>query len=275
VTDASDRSPEERARDGWPALLAAYATESVASVAAFAPTLDLSYGPHPRQRFDLYRAVGPRRGTLAYFHAGFWQSRDKADFRFLAPAFAAEGLDVAMVNYPLCPDVTLRQVVEAARQAVPAILAQAPGPLIVAGHSAGGHLAVELALSDLDRAERRIDGIVAVSGVYDLPPLIGTPLNDRLQLDIAEARALSPLSRLRPGLPPAVSTFGGLEPADFREGSAAAHASWAAEGAGCRLFPVDQADHFCILREFTDPASALHTAILALSSAPFKGLGTV
>ena len=71
------------------ALLAAFDEESAEAVRALRPDRDLSYGKDPRQRFDLFRARAAR-ATIAYFHAGYWQSRDKAQFRFLAPALVAQ-----------------------------------------------------------------------------------------------------------------------------------------------------------------------------------------
>jgi arylformamidase len=104
-----------------PPLLAAFEAEGTAAVATLRPALDVSYGPHPRQRFDFFTAGTPA-GTIAYFHAGYWQSRDKAQFRFLAPFVTGEGFNLAVVNYPLCPDVTVADLTEAVRDAVPAIL---------------------------------------------------------------------------------------------------------------------------------------------------------
>ena len=214
-----------------PPLLAAYEREGAEAVAALRPALDLSYGPHPRQRFDLFRAA-PSRGLLAYLHAGYWQSRDKAQFRFVAPPFVAAGLSVAVVNYPLCPDVTLAELTEAVRGAVPALLAAADAPsVIVAGHSAGAHLAVELAMTDWaargggDAAP--IAGVVGLSGVYDLQPLLATPLNERLRLDPASAAAASLLDRITSGLPPAVLAVGGAETAAFADQTARMAAAWA------------------------------------------------
>jgi arylformamidase len=231
-------------------LLADFNAESEAAIAAFAPRLDIRYGGHKREVFDLFVSPEPWRGTLAYFHAGYWQGRDKAQFRCLAVPFMAAGIDVALVNYPLCPDVPLRRLVRSAKASIPEIL-HAVGSmgrggegLIAAGHSAGGHIAVELAL-----AGARVNAIIAISGIYELAPLLATRLNDKLRLDADEARAMSPLHRIAGPLPPALFIVGGLETPEFHAQSEAMHQAWRAAGPSTYL-QIAGADHFSVLRHF-------------------------
>jgi arylformamidase len=263
--DASTAYLHGQLRPSQGPLLEAFAAESEAALAAFGPTLDIPYGEHPRERFDLFASALPSRGTLAYFHAGFWQSRDKAQFRFLAPAFLAQGVDVALVNYPLCPDVTLRRLVESARSSIPAILSHLDGlgrgraQVVAAGHSAGGHLAVELALTDWTArglAHSPIGAILPISGIYELAPLLATRLNDKLRLDPDEARALSPLHRVRGALPPAHFLVGGLETPEFRAQTEAMHEAWREGGGVSSLQEVAGADHFSVLRELAVSGAA-------------------
>lgn len=203
-------------------LFAAFARESDAASAMADVTFDIPYGPHPRARFDHFAAPGAGT-TLVYLHGGYWQARDKAQFRFIAPAWIAAGVSVVLANYPLCPDVTLAALTEAVRDLIPA-LGDRAGRIVVMGHSAGAHLAVELALTDWSaRGITRppIGYIVGLSGIYDLVPLRATPLNDKLRLDAAEARDASPLYRLQPGLPPALFATGAHETAAFHDQTAA------------------------------------------------------
>jgi arylformamidase len=232
------------------ALLEAFVTEGEAAVAAYAPLLGIAYGGHERELFDLFVSPDPWRGTLAYFHAGYWQGRDKAQFRFLASAFMAAGVDVALVNYPLCPDVSLRQLLRSAQASIPEILrtlrerGRCGKDLIAAGHSAGGHIAVELAL-----AGAPISAVIAISGIYELAPLLATKLNDKLRLDAAEARAMSPLHRVAGPLPPALFIVGGEETPEFRAQSEAMHLAWRTGGRSTYQ-QVEGADHFSVLRHF-------------------------
>jgi arylformamidase len=237
---------------------------------ALRTALDVPYGAHPRQRFD-YFAASWAEATFAYFHAGYWQARDKSQFHFIAPALLDAGFNVALVNYPLCPDVTLEALTEAVRDFVPAVRGQKGVvglPLITAGHSAGAHLSVELALTDW--AARgvppdAISGVVALSGIYDLEPLVATPINDNLRLDAAAARAASPIHRLRNGLPPALFGVGGLETAAFQAQNAQMCATWEQRGNFGSTLVVDDADHFSLLRGLTERRSPLFVAVGELS----------
>jgi arylformamidase len=231
-------------------LLKDFAAESEAAVAAYAPLLDVAYGTHEREVFDLFISPQPWRGTMAYFHAGYWQGRDKEQFRFLSPPFMAAGIDIALVNYPLCPDVSLRQIVRSAEASIPAILrmvretGRGGERLIAAGHSAGGHIAAELAL-----AGAPVSAVVAISGIYELAPLRATSLNDKLRLDAGQAHAMSPLHRVAGMLPPALFMVGGLETPEFQAQSAAMHLAWRAAGQSTYR-QIEDADHFSVLRHF-------------------------
>ncbi len=261
-------------RPSFPTLLAGFAAHNAAAVAHSDCMFDVRYGPRTRQTFDFFTARAPCRGTLLYFHAGYWQSRDKSGFRFIAPAFVECGLNVALVNYPLCPDVSLAELVQACGMAPAAVAAHAAvsggnaGPLIAAGHSAGGHIAIELALAasaDAAPSRPRIAAVVALSGIYDLMPLIATTLNRNLRLDADSAAALSPLHRAAPGAPPAVFVVGAAETPAFIEQSRRMHEAWMATGNRSHLQIVDGADHFSLLLQFTQPGNALHTEVVALA----------
>jgi arylformamidase len=255
---------EGQARPGFPALLADFEARSRAAVAAGGCTLDLRYGPHARQVFDFFPARGRHRGTLAYFHAGYWQSRDKSGFRFIAPAYAQAGLHVALVNYPLCPEVSLSALVEAAQACVPVIRGHAGGngTLLLAGHSAGAHIAVELALAQQDDAA--IAGVVALSGIYELAPLLATTLNHKLRLDAASAHAGSPLHRVRAIAAPALFAVGAAETPAFVAQSRDFHQAWTAAGNRGALHIEPAADHFSLLQAFASPGSTLFTQVLGL-----------
>jgi arylformamidase len=259
---------EGQSRPGFAALLAAYEAESRTALATETCVLDVRYGPLERQTFDFFAARNRPRGTLAYFHAGYWQSRDKSTFRFIAPAYTAAGLNVALVNYPLCPTVLLPELIEAAKACLAAIRAQAASdgaphlPLVLSGHSAGAHIAAELALSDAEG----LAGVVAMSGIYDLAPLVGTSLNQKLRLDPASAAACSPIHRMRAGLPPALVVVGDEETPAFIEQSRRFDEAWNKAGNRSALHLAPQADHFSLLRQFSSPGSRLFDQVCAFFS---------
>jgi arylformamidase len=254
-------------RPSQAALFEHYAAESELAVRVMQPALDLAYGPHPRQTLDLFRAEGQARAVVAYFHAGYWQSRDKSGFRFLAPPLTADGFDVALINYPLSPELDVMEIVTAAAAALPVLAAMTDNaPLILVGHSAGAQIAVELAMSAA-RVSAPIAGIVSISGVFDLEPLLDTSVNAKLELDTASARAASPLHRVRPGAPRTLFAVGALETRAFQGQTARMAKAWADAGNAASELIVPDADHFSILSELGREHGALRAAIGELAAA--------
>ena len=168
-------------RPHWAETIAGFARRSEATAARPGVRTDLSYGPHPRQRFDVVPAEGAARVSLIWLHPGYWQMRDRRAFRFLGETFAALGCDAVFADYPLAPEYGVAEITEAVRALVPAVRAEARArlgralPIVAAGHSAGAHLAVELALTEPSHtgfSDDPVAAVLAVSGVYDLAPLV-------------------------------------------------------------------------------------------------------
>ncbi|MEA3263258.1 MAG: alpha/beta hydrolase [Pseudomonadota bacterium] len=254
-------------RPSQAALFEHYAAENARAVSMGAPELDLAYGPHPRQTLDLFRTAQPRRGVVAYLHAGYWQSRDKSGFRFLAPPLTADGFDAALINYPLSPELDVMAIVTAAAAALP-VLAELTdqAPLLLVGHSAGAQIAVELAMAAQGQASP-IAGILSISGVFDLEPLLDTSVNAKLGLDPASARAASPIHRVRPGAPHTLFAVGALETQAFQGQTARMAQAWADAGNVANELTVPDADHFSILTELCREDGALKAALGALAPA--------
>lgn len=268
-------------RPAFPAMLADYEARGARAVQSERCELDLPYGSQPRETFDLFvPQSGTARGVLVYFHAGYWQSRDKSGFRFLAPAFTRRGLHVALVNYPLCPATDLTALLDSARRSIPAIRAHVAArtgaatqalpaeahvrrsmPLIVSGHSAGAHIAIELALT---RPTLDVTAVIALSGIYDLSPLVDTTLNRNLRLDAGSARTHSPLFRAAPCSAPALFAVGGGETTAFVEQSRRMHDAWVASGNCSTLEIVREADHFSVLGELVTGGSALSEQVMQM-----------
>lgn len=239
-------------RESFAALFASFEERNTHALAHPGWALDVPYGAHPREVFDFRAAEGTSHGLLLYWHAGYWQFRDKAQFRFLAPALNALGWDVALLNYPLCPDVRVADITASTARALRGVLAHqgtaAPTqPVVLCGHSAGAHLAVELALQHAGVSAPRIGGVVAISGVFDLRPLRETSFNARLQLDAASAEACSPVCRARPGAAPALFVVGGTETPAFHAQTQAMAAQWRAQGNTTHTVTVADTDHFSVL----------------------------
>ena len=177
------------------------------------------------------------------------------------PALTADGFDVAIVNYPLSPDMSVSDIVAASFASIPALAALTNNsPMILIGHSAGAQIAIELGMLS-HNVDSIVKGIVAISGVYDLAPLIDTSVNEKLGLDLASALAASPLYRVVSGAPPAVFAVGALETRSFHEQTARMSEAWAFAGNASALVTISDADHFSILNELCPDNGKLRTAV--------------
>jgi acetyl esterase/lipase len=163
----------------------------------------LPYGEHPREAFDLFLPDGPEKGIVVFFHGGFWRMGGRELFSHLAAGALARGRACALPSYPLCPEMRIAEITRSIARALPAMAREVAGPILLCGHSAGGHLALRMACPDAGLPEEvaaRIAGVLAISPLSDLAPLREMPMNADLRLDPAEARAESPVHHTAPEL---------------------------------------------------------------------------
>ncbi|MBL0948011.1 alpha/beta hydrolase [Brevundimonas sp.] len=207
----------------------------------------IAYGPGPREVIDLFTPEGRADAPVAIFlHGGYWQALDGAAFHGIAPALLGHGVAVALPTYDLAPSVSLGQILRQVRTATELIRARAGYRPLVFGHSAGGHMAAALL------SEGRAGAAVAISGVFDLAPLLKTSLNEALRLDPLMANALSPIHWPVPdGSSPGGTTLdcwvGAGESAEFRRQSQAMADRWGAAGADTRVVELAGLNHFTVL----------------------------
>ena len=219
------------------------------------------------------QGAGPGAGDRAVFHGGYWQSRDKSQFRFMAGAWAKAGFNVALAGYRLCRHLRARSHCKHPGSAIgrrPRLAGpQRNLPIILAGHSAGAHLAIELALAWKTRnpATATLAGVVAISGIYDLTPLVPTTLNERLRLDLSQARQCSPIFRVQGGISPRHSWSAARKP----QPSCGKAGKWRNTGprmAIRHLQALYGQDHFSVLAMLTADHGPLAEQALAFISRP-------
>jgi arylformamidase len=227
---------------------------------------DLRYGAGPRALIDYFPAPAAARrpGLLIYLHGGYWQELSKDDSAFLAPAWHEAGFAHAVVGYTLAPAATLPAIVDECRAAIAWLQAHAdtlgfdPAQIVVAGSSAGGHLAAACGDGTVP-----LRGIVPVSGIFDVAPLIGTSIDAALHLDAATAAALD-LLRTSRRFCAAVVAWGEIETSEFKRQSRAFAARLASEEIPCTALEIRGRNHFDVVFELRDPGSALFAAAHAL-----------
>lgn len=232
-----------------PAIIAAWARDAAAYREARPPRV-VRYGEGARHTFDVFDA-GPGPAVM-FIHGGYWQALDKSFFSHMARGLNALGVSVAAPSYDLCPDVRIGDIVEQIRDACAALHRTTQAPVIVSGHSAGGHLAACLLAT-----EAHVPAAYAISGLFDLVPLIPTSINTALRLDAGEAEALSPLAWPAPEGKALDAVVGGEESSEYLRQSAAIVAAWGEAGAAARYEEVAGANHFTVIAPLADPESAM------------------
>lgn len=237
-------------------------------------SLDIPYGPGPRQTLDVFApdaafATG-FAPVLVVVHGGDWRALDKSDYSFLAASFADEGALVVVPNHDLCPAVGIERIAMQMTQALAWVWRNAaahggdPSRVVLAGHGSGGHLATMLSCCDWklvarDLPRRLIQGTLSLSGLHDLAPLRQVSfLREDLSLDAASVRRLSPARFPPPAAPHQLFTLvGALESEEFLRQARLMRDAW-----GPRAVPVCETlpgcNHFTLLHDLADPQGRSH-----------------
>ncbi len=262
TADAEAQYNNRAAVPDHPLVMARWKAEAAAARAAH-PSERLAYGPGEREVIDLFESK-PGAPVVVFIHGGYWQALDPSWFSWIAPPLLAHGVSVAIPAYDLCPDVRLGRIIAQMRKAAELLRARTGARPVVTGHSAGGHLAACLL------SEGRASAAVAISGVFDLAPLVHTSLNAALNLDALEAAALSPIHWPPPngGAPGGTvldCVVGGDETPAFLRQSRAMAELWAEKGATARFEALPGLNHFTVLDPLADAASGLVRRIVDLA----------
>jgi len=260
LTDAYDNTAHTPGAAAYPKRWGAASAAFRERMAARAD-LGLRYGPGARQRFDLFHPEGDAAGLVMFIHGGYWLRFDRSDWSWLAAGPLARGWAVAMPSYTLAPEARISQITLEIATALATAADRVAGPIVVTGHSAGGHLSARMRCRDVNltgAVADRIARVVPISPLADLRPLMQTAMNAELGLDPAEAVAESPM--LARDLRPAetVVWVGGAERPVFLD-----QARWLAEAwAGTSLTVLSGAHHFDVIDGLATADSQLTEALV-------------
>jgi len=258
-----------------PQIFARWAEQSAATRRLRACLIDLPYGETASERLDLFPARSDSAPLLVYIHGGYWRSLDKSDFSWLAPPFVNHGVSVALLNYGLAPKTSMEEIVRQMLRAHAWLyrngdrLGFDPSRIYVAGHSAGAHLTAMMmaALWPAYGADLPADLVkagLAVSGIYDLEPLLHAPfIQADLKLTAKRARLLSPVHMPPATDRPLYTAVGALESSEFRRQTALIGKAWPRNLT--RHFTLPNLHHLNVIEELANPASPLFDAALEMT----------
>lgn len=208
------------------------------------------YGADVRQWFEASLDPTSPDRAVVFVHGGYWRALRAEDHRACLMGLAQLSPSIVNLEYRLIPSVTMNAQIGDIRAGLTGLLAQLPvnAKLVLVGHSAGAHLALSAA-QDPDLTAR-IEGVVAISGIYDLAPIRHSFLQAELSLTEAETRAHS-IARAATGLP-VLSVVGGDETELYH-----AQAQAFCDGNTSPLLTVQNTHHMSILGGLMAPDTPL------------------
>lgn len=240
-----------------PAIRADWASRSRKIRSEHGRLLDLRFGDGSRERLDLFLTSEPNAPTVTYIHGGYWQANDKENYAFVAEGPLSAGFNVAVIEYTIAPEGSIEQMTAEMGRAASwlhenlASHGADPHRIYMAGHSSGGHLTAQ----NID--SKGLRGGIAISGVFDLEPMLFTKYNDKLCLTPESARANSPIFNPPKRSAPLLVAYGGAELPEFHRQSKDFVRAWQSRGLDCSLLEVPGANHFSVVESLASPSGLI------------------
>ena len=250
-----------------------YAAAAAATRARLDSVLDVRYGPGEKETLDVFPAARPGAPVQLFIHGGYWRAMDKSDYSFVADAFHPAGATTVIINYDLCPTVTLDTIVAQANRSIAwtwrnvADYGGDPDRVFVSGNSAGGHLTAMALAHDWTADGVPADvikGAAPITGVFDCEPVLDITVNEEVRLQPEAARRLSPLRNPPRRALPLLVAVGGVEPPLWIEMSKDYAALCREHGIECEYLELAGHDHFDASRAAGDPESPLARAMIRM-----------
>jgi arylformamidase len=236
------------------------------------------YGAHADEILDAFPAKRPNSPVHVFLHGGYWRALSKDEASFYAEHIVVAGAAFVAVNYSLAPHVSLDTIVDQCRRALVWVhrntqaLNGDPQRIHVAGHSAGGHLAGMLAVSDWAQAfglqPDLIRGACVVSGLYDMEPVRLSHVNGWLRLDREAAYRNSPIRQIPALGCSMIVAWADGETREFIRQSREFGQAWSDSGFDCRLIEEANQNHFSVIELMGDLSSQLGRAVLEQMDLP-------
>ncbi|HZL39448.1 MAG TPA: alpha/beta hydrolase [Pseudolabrys sp.] len=232
--------------------------------------LGISYGPSARQIIDFFPAAGANAPLAVFIHGGYWRSRDPSSYSHFAKILNANGISVAVAGYDLAPQVSIADIIEQMRAACLHLWRKHKQRLFVFGHSAGGHLTACMLATDWKRLDSSappdlVPAAYAISGVFDLMPLLHVSTNADFKLNEASARASSPVYWKVPAGRIFDAVVGSIESDEFIRQTRMIADEWAKHGVTTRYGEIEGANHFTVVDPLNDPDSAMSLRLIELA----------
>jgi arylformamidase len=261
------------ARGGLDEVMQRWSASSAALREQVDASLDCAYGAGDRERIDVFRCGASDAPLYAYLHGGYWQRGDKSLYSFIARPFLEAGVDVAIIGYPLCPQVSMTDLVSKVRQAIGWLYHNASELGVnrerfnLSGHSAGGHLTAMTVCCDWPHFDKKLPRellktAIPLSGLYQLAPLLQTSISDALHLTSTEVSRLSPASLQPEAQIPLLAIVGGAETGEFFRQTNILIENWSGLLSQIDRHVEPDVDHIDLIDRLASPDSQMFQRII-------------
>ncbi len=227
------------------------------------------YGDAPIQRVDVYAPQGRAANAaplpvIIWFHGGGWNNGGRPQYAFAGRAFASQGFVTVVAGYRLADDGKFPNFMQDAAAAVRwthsniARYGGDPDNIVLAGHSAGGHIVALAALDEswlgaLAQSGGAIKGVVGIAGAYDWLPFVAGSSSDKY---LGHTRPLSrtqPVAYARANAPPMLLLWGDADTIVFRRNIVGLERALSARGAAVSTKIYPGIDHSEIVMALSRP----------------------
>lgn len=256
-------------------VIGQYVEKSRSTSEALNPSHSVHFGPTRAEHLDIFQAEGEEAPVHIFLHGGYWRACSSKEFSFVARQLVPSGITTLVVNYALCPQVSMTEIVRQARASVAWAWRNAerlganPNNITVSGHSAGGHLVGMLLATDWEDEygipADVIKGALAISGLFDLGPFPHSWLQPDLNLSAEEVERLSPINLKPVGRVPVRLRAGALESDEFHRQSESYRHHLSAQGLDADYQSVPDTDHYTVLDQLYQKDGVLVRDILEMS----------
>lgn len=228
----------------------------------YAGRYDLRFGEGPLENADFFYCGKPNRPLMVFFHGGYWRARDKKDYSFVVNGVLPLDCSVVVMNYDLCPAVTVQQIVAQTKRGLEWVAQQVaawqvdPSQIYVSGHSAGAHI-IAATLAHTGAAfqlkNHNIKKAYLISGVFDVEPVLQITVNEEVKLKSTDVHELSPIRHPFSANVAYEVIVGGAEPKDWIGESERMAAHLRAQGCQVGLHVLPGLNHYTVLHEMDRP----------------------
>lgn len=275
--EALDRAYDQRV---WASdaneVIARYASDSAEVRKTYPPQTE-RYGESEAETLDIFApAKAEGLPVMVFIHGGAWRALGRQDAAAAAPTFVANGCLYVALNFANIPQVRLPEMAAQCRRALlwlhknVARFGGDPNRIFVSGHSSGGHLCGVMLTTDwaaLGGPRDLLKGGVAMSGMYELHPVMLSARSAYVKISPEELAALSPMRHLDRIACNVIVIVGDKESPEFQRQSRDFATALAGMGRLAKQIVLSGKTHFVIPEALNDPGSAVSQAVLGLMKA--------